>query len=71
MGVCGAKSTYETILLQEKNYDVILSRCREYAMRRKMDYPHKRCKEDMEVDALNENYEWEADMGGGYGEYNV
>ena len=67
MNIGHAKLHFEALRAQHKSYDVLLGKCREYAMKRRLEHTHRTKSDDMDigqVDDLRENSEWE--LGGSH-----
>ena len=71
-GVGQGKLHFETLKSQDMGFDELLQKCRDFAMRRRLEYNHKRGKDDMVVDDVeveNANMDmgrgrWEVDEWG-------
>ena len=58
----------ESIKSQEIDFDIMLQKCRDYALRRRLEHSHKGNKDDMDVDAVHGYTEEGVYMGGGHWE---
>merc|ERR1711873_384768 len=54
MNVGQAKLHFETIKAQEDDFDELLKKCRDYALRRRLENNHKKGKDDMDVDEVQD-----------------
>ena len=52
MGVGQAKLHFESIKTMDMGFDSLLQKCRDYALRRRLEHNHRKGKDDMEVDAV-------------------
>ena len=68
MAVGQAKLHFESIKSQDVDFDVMLQKCRDYALRRRLEHSHKGGKDDMDVDVLQGSSEDGMYMGGGHWE---
>ena len=68
MAVGQAKLHFETLKSQDMEFDDMLQKCRDYALRRRLEHNHKKTKDDMDVDACEEAYGGFVDGGGGHWE---
>ena len=66
MGARQAKLYFESLRLRNLGYEDILKQCREYALRRRLEHRHKKGKDDMDLDGINNKGRENIDMGGGY-----
>ena len=71
MQVGSAKQYYESIVISEPDFDIVLNKCKEFAMRRRLEHNQKRNKDDMELDEVEEDSMWAPEMGGGYWEWSL
>ena len=67
MGVGQAKLHFESIKTMDMGFDSLLQKCRDYALRRRLEHNHRKGKDDMEVDAVLEGSDMGMDMGGANG----
>ena len=65
MNVGQGKLHFESIRAAESDFDVLLQKCRDYALKRRLESNHKRGKDDMDVDHV-EDVESNMNMGGRY-----
>ena len=63
MNVGQGKLHFEGIKAQDVSFDDLLQKCRDYALRRRLENNHKRSRDDMDVDRV-EDSENSMDMGG-------
>ena len=67
MNIGHAKLHFEALRAQYKEYDMLLSKCKEYAMKRRLEHTHRSKADDMDIGQVDggpgNEFSW--DMGGG------
>ena len=68
MAVGQAKLHFESIKSSDVCFDVMLQKCKDYALRRRLEHNHKGGKDDMDVDSVQDASDSGMYMGGGHWE---
>ena len=72
MEVGQAKLHFESLKTQDLEFEELLQKCRDYAMRRRLEHGHRSKADDMDIDHVDEhygggwNYGHPMNMGGGF-----
>ena len=70
MNVGHAKLHFEALRSQYKDYDTLILKCREYAMKRRLEHTHKNKSDDMDIGQVDDYImEQSWDMGRGHISY--